>query len=235
MPTPRRRVGERGPMVCDALWIADVRELTRNVMAEARGARRRARFAYEIAEAATAHGEGIRRRSAAQCIGRVAKERCGGGVDVWHVASGSVTWACCACHRRGVFTGIEGTDLDLSAFGPRDEMLPWGFDVDSREVLRIATVTIRPLRAVVVRASPQDDRAGWLSVAATRSELAAMHSLVTQLVAKARSHRRRALLECLRASLCTSMASDRIRGQDSPSAATKERAALARSRTEDAF
>jgi hypothetical protein len=81
----------------------------------------------------------------------------------------------------------------------------WGFDEESRKVLRAATVAQPALRTVVARASPHAELRKLLVVVATTRELDAMYSLVEERLAVARGERRRELLFDLLASLCTSL------------------------------
>lgn len=113
--------------------------------------------------------------------------------------------SCEACSQVGVISGFEGTAMDLSRYVPRGRTVCWGFDEESRQVLRGATVALPSLRAVVARASPHADLRRLLLVPATMAELDEMYSLVEELLDVARGERRRELLEALLASLCTSM------------------------------
>jgi hypothetical protein len=102
-------------------------------------------------------------------------------------------------------TGFQGRDSDLTDFEPFGELVPWGFDDEERALLMKATTHIPNLRAIVARAKPHAEVAGLLVVEATVEELGEMYSLVDEMSDYVRRRRERELLECLRASLCTSI------------------------------
>jgi hypothetical protein len=110
------------------------------------------------------------------------------------------------CGERGVISGFEDTDLDLSRYVPRQKKLRlWGFDGEGREVLLEATTHLPSLRAVVARASPATDVPGLLLVQATVDELDAIYRRVEELTDATRSGRRIELLDGMRADLCTAI------------------------------
>ena len=119
---------------------------------------------------------------------------------------GLVEWTCGTCGERGVVTGFEGGEHDLSPYVPvREKLRLWGFDDEGREVLLAATTHIPSLRAVMARASPVADVPGLLLLQASVDELDEVYTLVEHLTAATRSRRRIELLDGMRADLCGAM------------------------------
>lgn len=115
-------------------------------------------------------------------------------------------WSCAACGENGVITGFEGTEHDLSGYRLRKKNARvWALDDESRELLRAATTHLPALRAVLARARPVDSDPELLIADGTVDELDEMYTLVEHLTDATRSRRRRALLDELRAGLCTAI------------------------------
>jgi len=187
-------------------WITDVRHLAPAHEPQGPVAARRAALVREIVEAATSRRIEGSWCSAVRCIARTGRKACSGRIHVGQFETARVEWSCAVCAERGVITGFEGTDLDLSSYVPVNKKLRlWGFDDEERSVLLAATTNIPPLRAVVARASPAADMEGILILQATVDELDEVYTLVEHLTDATRSRRRIELLDGLRASLCTSM------------------------------
>jgi hypothetical protein len=169
-------------------------------------ARRRSAFTRELVEAATSRRVAESWCSAVRCIARVGRRVCGARIQVEQPEAGRVAWSCAACGAAGVITGFAGTELDLSAYVPRQKKLRlWGFDDEGREVLLAATTHIPSLRAIVSRASPTAEVEGLLLLHATVDELDEIYTLVEHLTDATRSRRRIELLDGMRMDLCTSM------------------------------
>jgi hypothetical protein len=188
-------------------WNTDVRHLAgADDPTMPPAARRRSAFTREVVEAATARRAGEAWRSAVRCIARAGRRACGAHIDVSRPEPGRVEWTCPVCGEHGVITGFEDTELDMSAYVPRQEKLRlWGFDDEGREVLLAATHHIPSLRAIVARATPAADVPGLLLVQATVDELDAIYTRVEQLTDATRSRRRIELLDGMRADLCTAI------------------------------
>ena len=179
-----------------ATWVTDVRDiLPCQDAAPKTPASRRAELTRELVEAATSRGVKGSWCSAVRCIARVGRR-----------APGQVEWTCATCGERGVITGFEGTELDMSAYvPPKKKLRTWGFDDEGRAVLLDATTHIPSLRAVVARASPAAEVQGLLLLQATVDELDEIYTLVEQLTDATRSRRRIELLDGMRADLCSAM------------------------------
>jgi hypothetical protein len=190
-----------------ATWVTDVRDILPCQDADPKTpASRRAELARELAEAATSRGVKGSWCSAVRCIARVGRRACGARIQVGRPAPGQVEWTCAACGERGVITGFEGTELDMSAYvPPKKKLRTWGFDDEGRAVLLDATTHIPSLRAVVARASPAAEVQGLLLLQATVDELDEIYTLVEQLTDATRSRRRIELLDGMRADLCSAM------------------------------
>jgi len=188
-------------------WSTDVQHLGgADDLTMPLAARRRSTFTREVAEAATARCAEKAWRSAVRCIARVGRRACGVHIDVSRPEPGRVEWTCPACGERGVITGFEDTELDMSAYVPRRKKLRlWGFEDEGREVLLDATTHVPSLRAIVARASPAAEVPGLLLVQATVDELDAIYTRVEQLTDATRSRRRIELLDGMRADLCTAI------------------------------
>jgi hypothetical protein len=187
-------------------WVTDVRHWAPGDEAGIpAAAQRRGEFTGEIVGAATSRrGEGVW-RSAVLCIGRVGRRTCAAWIDVARVELGRIEWSCGTCGERGVITGFEEAELDLSPYIPRTKPVLWGLDQESRDVLYAATALIPSLRAIVARASPVAEIEGFLRVDATIDELDELYTLIEQLTDLTRSRRRIELLDDLRRSLCGAM------------------------------
>jgi hypothetical protein len=188
-------------------WSTDLGDLPRAQEPEATAAgARRAEFTRELVEAATSRHVKAPWCSAVRCIARVGRRTCRAQIHVAQPDAQHVEWTCARCGERGVVTGFEGTDVDLSAYVPRQKKLRlWGFDDEGREVLRVATTHIPSLRAVVARASPSADVEGLLLLQATLQELDEIYTLVEHLTDATRSRRRVELLDGMRMDLCAVM------------------------------
>ena len=187
-------------------WITDVRHLPSVDEVEGSKGTRRVELVREIVEAATSRRAAGSWCSAVRCLARVGRKACSGRLHVAELESGRIEWSCAACGERGVITGFEGSDLDLSSYVPGKKKLRlWGFDDEERSVLLAATTHIPSLRAVIARASPAANMPGILILQATVDELDEVYTLVEHLTDATRSRRRIELLDGLRASLCTSM------------------------------
>lgn len=163
-------------------------------------------FAREVVEAATSRGTSSSWCSAVRCIARVARKACGARIHVTRPEAGRVEWSCAKCGERGVITGFEGTEFDMSIHAPgKKKLRVWGFDDEERAVLMAATTFIPSLRAVVARASPAAEVEGLLILQATVDELDEVYTLVEHLTDATRSRHRIMLLDGMRASLCSSM------------------------------
>jgi len=188
------------------MWITDVRHLAAAHEPQEPAAAHRAELVRAIVEAATSRRVAGAWCSAVRCIARVGRKACSERLQVGQLETARVEWSCTACGESGVITGFEGTDLDLSSYVPTNKKLRlWGFDEEERAVLLAGTTHIRPLRAVVARASPAVGMEGILILQATVDELDEIYTLVEHLTDATRSRRRIELLDGLRASLCTSM------------------------------
>lgn len=186
-------------------WSTDVRELAHEP-ATATVATGRAEFTRELVEAATSRHVAVPWCSAVRCIARLGRKTCRARIQVDQPEASRVEWTCPTCGERGVITGFEGTELDLSSHVPRGKKLRvWGFDDESREVLLAGTTDIPSLRAVVARASPAAEIAGLLVLQATVDELDEIYTLVEHLTDATRSRRRIELLDDLRIGLCSAM------------------------------
>jgi hypothetical protein len=185
-------------------WSTDIRHLApADDQAVPTAARRRAAFVRELVEAATSRRVAEPWCSAVHCIARIGRRACGARVHVGQPEPGRVEWSCAACGERGVISGFEGTEHDLSPYAPAHKKVRhWGFDDEGREVLLEATAHIPALRAVVARASPAAEVPGLLLLPATLDELDEIYTLVEHLTDVTRSRRRIALLDDLRADLC---------------------------------
>jgi len=191
-----------------ATWVTDVRDiLPSQEGADAKKpAARRSELTREIVEAATSWRIEGSWCSAVRCIARVGRRACGARIHVGRPAPGQVEWTCKACGERGVITGFEGTELDMSAYVPHKKKLRmWGFDDEGRQVLVDATTHVPSLRAIVMRASPAAEVQGLLLLQATVDELDEIYTLVEQLTNATRSRRRIELLDGMRADLCSAM------------------------------
>jgi hypothetical protein len=167
---------------------------------------RRGEFVREIVEAATSRRVDGSWCSAVRCIARNGRKVCGARIHVGQVEAGQIEWSCMACGEHGVITGFEGTKVDLSPHVLlKKKPRIWGFDDESRKVLREATTYIPALRAVIARARPADSVPGLLIVDATVDELDELYTLVEHLYDATRSRRRLDMLDGLRASLCSAM------------------------------
>ena len=187
-------------------WITDVRHLPSIDAPEGSKGARRVELVREIVEAATSRRAAGSWCTAVRCLARTGRKACRGRLHVDPIEAGRVEWSCAVCGERGVITGFDGTDLDLSSYVPRQKKLRlWGFDDEERSVLLAATTHIPSLRAVIARASPAADMPGILILQATVDELDEVYTLVEHLTDATRSRRRIELLDGLRASLCTSM------------------------------
>jgi hypothetical protein len=188
-------------------WSTDVREFVPAPAQEETGAAaHRAAFTRALVEAATSRHVSAPWCSAVRCIARVGRKACRARVHVGQPEAGRVDWSCSACGERGVISGFEGTELDLSSHVPRGKKLcVWGFDDESREVLLAGTTHIPSLRAVVARASPAAEIPGLLVLQATLDELDEIYTLVEELTDATRSRRRIELLDDLRMGLCSAM------------------------------
>jgi hypothetical protein len=187
-------------------WITDVRHLPSGDEPEGPKRTRRVELVREIVEAATSRRAGGSWCTAVRCLARIGGKACSGRLHVDQLEAGRVDWSCAVCGERGVITGFDGTDLDLSSYVPGQKKLRlWGFDDEERSVLLAATTHIPSLRAVIARASPAADMPGILILQATVDELDEVYTLVEHLTDATRSRRRIELLDGLRASLCTSM------------------------------
>ncbi|MCC6558748.1 MAG: hypothetical protein IT372_37925 [Polyangiaceae bacterium] len=114
-------------------------------------AARRAAFVRRIVEAATSRRVKEPWRSAVRCIARPGRKLCGARLHVARVEGGRVEWSCAACGERGLISGFEGTDLDLSAHAPRRKLpQTWLLDDEGLDVLQDATY-LPELRAVLAR------------------------------------------------------------------------------------
>lgn len=168
-------------------------------------AARRAAFVRRIVEAATSRRVKEPWRSAVRCIARPGRKLCGARLHVARVEGGRVEWSCAACGERGLISGFEGTDLDLSAHAPRRKLpQTWLLDDEGLDVLQDATY-LPELRAVLARAHPLDDDPDLLMLDATVDELDQMYTLVEHLSCETRSRRRIDLLEGLRAGLSSAI------------------------------
>lgn len=176
-----------------------------NVPEISAAAARRSDFTREIVEAATSVRSANSWRSAVRCIGRVGRKACGTRIRVGRPDASRVEWTCEKCGERGVVTGFEGTELDMTPYVPSKKLHMWGFDDEERALLLEATTSIPPLRAVVSRASPAADVDGLLILQATVDELDDVYTLVEHLTDATRSRRRILLLDGMRASLCTAI------------------------------
>lgn len=188
-------------------WVTDLRHLPPvDEPGVPAAAARRAEFVRELVEAATArHVEGSW-CSAVRCIARSGRKACGARIRVDHAEAERVEWSCAACGDNGVITGFEGTEHDLSRHRLRKKKARvWGLDDESRELLRAATTHIPALRAVLARARPVDSVPGLLVVDGTVDEFDEMYTLVEHLTDATRSRQRRALLDEVRAGLCTAI------------------------------
>jgi len=189
-------------------WSTDVRDLPSpahepNVAA---AVARRAEFTRAIVEAATSRHVAAPWCSAVRCIARLGRKTCRARIHVGQPEAGRVAWSCEACGERGVISGFERTELDLSSYVPRRKKLRlWGFDDEGREVLLAATTGIPSLRAVIARASPAAEVEGLLVLQATVDELDEVYTLVEHLTDATRSRRRIELLDGMRADLCGAM------------------------------
>jgi hypothetical protein len=190
-----------------ATWVTDVRDILPCQDADPKTpASRRAERTRELVEVATSRGVKGSWCSAVRCIARVGRRACGARIHVSRPAPGQVEWTCAACGERGVITGFEGTELDLSPYVPGTKKVRvWGFDDESREVLLAGTTHIPSLRAVVARASPAAEIPGLLVLQATVDELDEIYTLVEQLTDATRSRRRIELLDGMRVDLCSAM------------------------------
>jgi hypothetical protein len=188
-------------------WSTDLGDLPGAYESEATAAgARRAEFTRELVEAATSRHVKAPWCSAVRCIARVGRRTCRARVHVAQPDAQHVEWTCATCGERGVVTGFEGTEVDLSTYVPRRKKLRrWGFDDEGREVLRIATTHVPSLRAVVARASPAADVEGLLLLQATIQELDEIYTLVEHLTDATRSRRRVELLDGMRMALCAVM------------------------------
>ena len=187
-------------------WITDVRHLPSGDELEGPKRTRRVELVREIVEAATSRRAAGSWCTAVRCLARIGRKACSGRLHVGQLEAGRVDWSCAVCGERGVITGFDGTDLDLSSYVPGQKKLRlWGFDDEERAVLLAATTHIPSLRAVIARASPAADMPGILILQATVAELDEVYTLVEHLTDATRSRRRIELLDGLRASLCTSM------------------------------
>jgi hypothetical protein len=202
--TPARA---RGCIGAVPTWITDIRHFPPvDAPQGPAAAAKRARFCWEVVEAATSRRETSPWRSAVGCIGRVGRRACGGRIHVGPVVGGHVAWSCPACGDQGDITGFEGTAHDMSPFVPRKQKLRvWAFDDEEREVLLEATTHIPALRAVVSRGSPAVDLDLALMVQATVDELDQVYTLVEDLSVATRCRRRIQILDDLRMSLCTAI------------------------------
>ena len=189
-------------------WSTDLRHLNPVTGSEAEAeAAPRVEFVRELVEAATSRRVEGSWRSATRCIARLRRKACRSRIHVEQVERDRIAWSCPACGERGEVIGFAGTAHDMSSYVvPKGKKLRlWGFDDESREVLRAATAHIPSLRAVVARAYPAADVEGLLVLQATHDELDAMYTLVEDLADVTRSRRRRDLLEDLRGGLSTSI------------------------------
>ena len=116
-----------------------------------------------------------------------------------------VEWECDGCGERGVIRGFSCCEHDMSDFLPSEDVVVWRLTEEGRGVLWDATRGQPDLRAVIARASPEVERPEVLVVEATMVELDYISTLVEELLDGTGSRRRRALLDGLRASLCTSV------------------------------
>jgi hypothetical protein len=189
-------------------WSTDVRDLAPVHESEstATATARRTEFTREIVEAATSRHVATSWCSAVRCLARTGRKTCRARLHVGQPEAGRVEWSCSACGERGVITGFEGTELDLSPYVPGTKKVRvWGFDDESREVLLAGTTHTPSLRAVVARASPAAEIPGLLVLQATVDELDEVYTLVEHLTDATRSRRRIELLDDLRAGLCSAM------------------------------
>jgi hypothetical protein len=189
-------------------WSTDLRHLESGTESEeAATAARRPEFVRELVEAATSRRVDGSWSSATRCTARLRRKACRARIHVERVEPDRIAWSCTACGERGEVIGFAGTAHDMSSYVvPKGKKLRlWGFDDESREVLRAATAHIPTLRAVVARAYPAADVEGLLILQATIDELDAMYTLVEDLADMTRSRRRRDLLEGLRWGLSTSI------------------------------
>jgi hypothetical protein len=189
-----------------ATWITDVRDILPVYAAGGAAVTPRINLLCEIVEAATACRGAGPWSSALSCIARSRRRACGTRLEVARPEAARITWSCSTCDEGGVISGFEGTALDMSPFWPSKKKLRvWGFDDESRDVLRAATTHLPELRAVVARARPAAEVPGLLMVEATVDELDDMYTLVEQLADATRSRRRCDLLTGMRASLCSAI------------------------------
>lgn len=188
-------------------WSTDVRHLApAGAPAIPAAAARRAGFTREIVEAATSRRAESSWCSAVRCIGRVGRKMCGARINVGRPDTHRVEWSCEKCGEHGVISGFEGTELDMTPYVPCQKKLRvWGFDDEERAVLVAATTGIPSLRAVVARASPAAEVEGLLILQATIDELDEVYTLIEHLTDATRNRRRIALLDGMRASLCSAM------------------------------
>ena len=186
-------------------WVTDFRDIVPVAATAPAAARRRSEFTRDVVEAATSRKADAGWLSVVRCIGRVARARCGGYVQVRFDGHELVEWSCAKCGDVGTVTGFVGSRSDLSRFVPRGKVVNWGFDDSERKVLRAGTEGIPELRSVVARARPHAEVPGLLLVSATVAELDAMYGLVGELMDLTRSRQRIELLDCLAVSLSTSI------------------------------
>jgi hypothetical protein len=116
-----------------------------------------------------------------------------------------VEWTCPGCGDQGAVSGFAGSDVDLAACAPQDELVTWGFADEDRALLMEATAGSPQLRAIVARGSPDDEDPELLLVAASMSELDEMYSLIEAMMDATRSQRKLAVLDGMLASLSSSI------------------------------
>ena len=187
-------------------WITDARTLASARESKEPEEARRAELGRQVVEAATSRRADGSWCSAIRCIARAGRKACSGRVLVAQTEAGRVEWSCTTCEDRGVITGFERTEIDLSSYVPRGKKVRvWGFDEEERAELLAGTAHVPALRAVVARASPSTEIKGFLMLQATLDELDEVYTLVEHLTDMTRSRRKIELLDGLRASLCSVM------------------------------
>ena len=155
-----------------SIWITDARAFASAHESKVPEEARRAELVRQIVEAATSRRAEGSWCSAVRCIARASRKACSARILVAQTGAGRVDWSCTACGDRGVITGFEGTEIDLSSYVPREKKLRiWGFDDEERSALLAGTTHIPSLRAVVARASPAAEIKGLLILQATVDEL----------------------------------------------------------------
>jgi hypothetical protein len=93
----------------------------------------------------------------------------------------------------------------MSPYIPRGKTRAWPISEEERDLLIEATPDLRPLRAVIARATPHDEIADLLIVHGTTAEFDELYTLVEELTDVRPRRKQREILEDLRRSLCTAI------------------------------